>query len=1458
VIDYDVAGGTNNKIINNTLEGVTFAENTLTIETSSNYNLIENNTITGDVSIYRADYNNFTNNIIENCTSDCLHIISGDHNIFDGGTISNAVTNLIKISEASSYGDSEYNEFRNLVLTNSTNYDIELLEDSNYITFTNVTFNESRVNIPDGKMIVKWYLDAQVNNSITKNPIDNVNVSGGFSYLSYDSTFSTLTDANGDIAQQEYTAYRNWDGTITHYNISFVKNSYETNSTNYTGNLDLNVLLVPDTEDPSATLNTPINNSNVTNVDTNFTVNLTDNLGIKNATLYIYNSSDDLYNQTSVSFVEGITIKALGIVVSLVDGIYEWFYSVWDWADNSDTTGNYTVTQAMVIEIVTPTPTQIFTEDNPTTYFNITTTSDADECYWSPDTGETNYTMTEVNTTWFTLSNTSMVDGPHTISFWCNDTSNNWYESDTVSFDVDSVNVTVCRDLTVSRTYYLQNDLYNAGTCIRILNSSISFDGGFNEISSDYSFSGTEYCISVEIISGGEDVDITNTKFLNCSTAIVGFLYADGLNISNSIFNNSRLYHIRIDDVVNGTFNNLSFYNGGDGFSVEDTSRNNIFSNLLYDGGGEAFSFSYGGYNNIIKNSNLTTSGSYIISSQYDSEFPTEVGYNNTFINCSYDSTKEGIETNNNLTRKWYFSTQVNDSNGNPIQGAYVTFYDKDGNLLDYIGSNPKQTDENGRIPRQEIIEYINNGGTKTYETPHTINVSASGYITNSTTYNLTTETNINHFVLLSVSEYAPTTVLKSPVDYYNSSSYLNNMICNSTDVDGNLKNITIYSWIGGLLESAITKNITGSANSTIFPNFGFTSEGTYEWNCYVCDDVDNCVFAPNNYTINIDVTDPTAILNSPENNSNSTNPTQNFTANLTDNIGLKNATLYLYNQTGLVNSTVVNFAIGVTSKALGIVVTVVDEIYTWFYKVFDWSENSATTGNFTTTIDSTKPIVTITNPLNSQAYNYANHSINFTVTDNLIGIDSCWYTNDTGVTNYTLNNCGNFTQNLSEGSFTYTIYANDTLNNIGSDTVTFQISLGAPAITLNAPLDKVYIRNGTDIYFNYTAIDVDNLGTCQLWGNWTGVWEINYTWVSPESTKMNWTTVNITQGEGNYKWNIWCNDSVDNGGFSLSNFTFTLDETNPKVVNSHYTPTTVYVDKDVNIYGNISDTNLDTVWIDINYTGNYQNITITTKVGDTYNYTLSNVDIDNFENISWRWWANDSANNVNHSVLKSFNVINRNPYNVTIINPPNETYTNNNYIIINFTAIDLDLDTLNYSLYNSTDGINFSLYGSTTDNNITFSGFDTTEGLTHYYYITANDTILQNTSEIKVFSIDKLTPNLTIDYPLESPSIQCSLINIDLNYTVQDANIDYCEFNVTGLGLLTTPNTRIEDCSNVTFNNSMDNAVQQLRFRVVDKAGNSNSTLRLIYFKTSDLHYLLNRLPTISKIYSQNYLYLH
>lgn len=113
---------------------------------------------------------------------------------------------------------------------------------------------------------------------------------------------------------------------------------------------------------------------------------------------------------------------------------------------------------------------------------------------------------------------------------------------------------------------------------------------------------------------------------------------------------------------------------------------------------------------------------------------------NNTFINCPY--TSEIVSgAGNQLIRKWYYRTYVNSSSG-AIQGASVSAFNNL-NAQQFTGL----TDSSGWIGRQEVIDYINTGGTKLYYNNYIINASKTGYTTQTKSYNFTIQqSKVNDF----------------------------------------------------------------------------------------------------------------------------------------------------------------------------------------------------------------------------------------------------------------------------------------------------------------------------------------------------------------------------------------------------------------------------------------------------------------------------------------------------------------------------------------------------------------------------------------------------------------------------------------------------------------------------------------------------------------------------------------
>lgn len=83
-----------------------------------------------------------------------------------------------------------------------------------------------------------------------------------------------------------------------------------------------------------------------------------------------------------------------------------------------------------------------------TTNFSLTVTDDKtlDGCWFTINSGTTNYTMTNVTASIFNYTNYTMTSGSHTAEFYCNDSANNINNTESVMFAISPISLKV--DLT--------------------------------------------------------------------------------------------------------------------------------------------------------------------------------------------------------------------------------------------------------------------------------------------------------------------------------------------------------------------------------------------------------------------------------------------------------------------------------------------------------------------------------------------------------------------------------------------------------------------------------------------------------------------------------------------------------------------------------------------------------------------------------------------------------------------------------------------------------------------------------------------------------------------------------------------------------------------------------------------------------------------------------------------------
>jgi DNA-directed RNA polymerase specialized sigma24 family protein len=168
---------------------------------------------------------------------------------------------------------------------------------------------------------------------------------------------------------------------------------------------------------------------------------------------------------------------------------------------------------------------------------------------------------------------------------------------------------------------------------------------------------------------------------------------------------------------------------------------------------------------------------------------------------------------------------------------------------------------------------------------------------------------------------------------------------------------------------------------------------------------------------------------------------------------------------------------------------------------------------------DSIYPNITIVYPPNNTNTSNAQIDVNYTFSDDGI-ISSCWYSNSSGSTNYTLTSCVNITgRRWLQGINNVTIWINDTYNHINSSSISFFLD-NSPKVIITSPYgQEINTNSQTFISVNVTNMSNTNISSV--------IAQITY----PNTSKVNVTLgYNFQQPSDNFDVNSmgtsWFNES--------------------------------------------------------------------------------------------------------------------------------------------------------------------------------------------------------------------------------------------------------------------------------------------------------------------------------------------
>ena len=385
--------------------------------------------------------------------------------------------------------------------------------------------------------------------------------------------------------------------------------------------------------------------------------------------------------------------------------------------------------------------------------------------------------------------------------------------------------------------------------------------------------------------------------------------------------------------------------------------------------------------------------------------------------------------------------------------------------------------------------------------------------------------------------------------DNYNLSGYVF-----STNQSGNWINSSFVSFSGILNYSQnITKN-TLLAGATFYWKF-YANDSFNRWNET---DAQSFVVADN--------TPPTVVLQRPINNSNMSTTSITFNFTPSDNLLLKNVTLYAnFSGTWQANESTSSLANGTNNS---ITVSQVSEgEFVWNILVYDTYGNSNFASvNFTLTVDRTPPKISLDAPSNNTYTNNLTARMYYTPNDlhlkncSLYGTFSGTWRLNQSTSSPTSGSSNSFSEiNLTEGSYLWNVQCFDHASNEGWNSTNFTLTMDttSPSANLISPPNNTLQTATTTVTFQFNVTDTNPVSNCSL--------ILNNNVIDTLPSPARNTTLSFTSSldNGIYNWSVNCTDAASNiGPSAIRNLTMAVPIPPTGSLITYYTSTNTNLPK--------------------------------------------------------------------------------------------------------------------------------------------------------------------------------------------------------------------------------------------------------------------------------------------------------
>ncbi len=1002
---------------------------------------------------------------------------------------------------------------------------------------------------------------------------------------------------------------------------------------------------------------------------------------VQNVTINLYNTS--LVNSTLITSAP----YQLNFT-NLADGIYYFNATLKD-----PTHSNSTTTRTVTIDTISPQLTFAYPVSGTTYEVDVTNFSynyieaNPASCWYSLNGGTTNTTITcGNNVTGLTASS-----GSNSWNLWMNDSAGHLTNS-ALTFTKNISRISFCRTLSDSGAYTVLNNISSvSGNCLTVNSNNVIIEGnGFtfsgDRVGDDYgvyingrsnvtvqNFGNiTNFAKGVGVISSSNCL-VKNLSISSSTDHGIYVQWASTNTFRDLILNGNAGAGIYVNfyATLNNLINVTAQGNSGNGIGINDNSNNNTLTNCTVSGNsqsGVAILTSVGNtsINNLYSSSNL---GSEIYDNSGNSKI-NYLRYENQYGKIEWTNTSDGNFLKNlgvegslilgqtlNITQSFIALATSSFSSSNISSSANITLYGVNTSTIRpvvYRNSSALCTSVSSpscyNFTNLNVANPVFNISSWSNYTIIDLGSSYLGITINSPAN--TTYTTSNILVNLSVLNSSSTTFYNGSANntYTTPASHSfgqgsTNLLVYATDGYGNYNDANVVFFVDSILPQITI--VSPSVNS--YYNSPTTATMTYvETNPASCwyslNGGINTSFVCNN---NISGMNPVEGLNS-------------LIIWMNDTLGNKNSSSVSFykdttppqitiTQPSSLTSTSTSINVEFSSSDSGVGVS-----SRWFNdgvnNISYSTPTTATLGQGNTTIilysndslnnlnstslnvfvDSIAPAVSFIYPLNVSSLTSNSFSLSYSASDTTL--DDCYWSSNNGASNTTLASCStNITSSWGQGWNNITLYANDSLGNIGSTNVVFFVDSIYPTITINSP------NNDSDFGTNYFAVNVSAVDT-NFNNITTRLYNSSLSLINTTSLSTTPFTISfVSLGDGIYYFNSTACDILGNCNSSETRKLY-IDSGLPTLSLSSPSDNSYLNYTNVNYSLSVSDTTSGISNYSLNIYNSTSLVNQTTKtVGFRTNSLTDGINVTlNTGNYTWFYQAYDLAGNSNLSTNRT------------------------------------------------------------------------------------------------------------------------------------------------------------------------------------------------------------------------------